>query len=53
MNIDEWKPLKDFTDLELYEILKKNQAINADYLSYICSEILRRKLYDEYEKMIS
>lgn len=43
------KPLKDFTDQELYEVLEKNESTELKILAGICSEILRRKLKKEMD----
>jgi hypothetical protein len=37
-----FKPLNDYTDDELIEIIQKNQEIELLLLAGICSEILRR-----------
>jgi len=36
------KPLKDYSDEELYNFLQNNETIELNCLAGICSEILRR-----------
>lgn len=36
------KPLKDYTNEELYKVLENNENIPSSELTYICSEVLRR-----------
>jgi hypothetical protein len=36
------KPLKDYTNEELHNILEDNENIDSTELTYICSEVLRR-----------
>lgn len=40
--------LKDYSDLELYEILQKNISHDLKELAGICSEVLRRMLIRNY-----
>lgn len=47
---DNWKPLREYTDQELYEFLELNQVKDAAVLACICSEILRRKMKDEFKE---
>jgi hypothetical protein len=43
-SIQNYKPLKGFTDEELEQFLDKNEYLSADTLACVCSEILRRQL---------
>jgi|GEM_PF-6811770 len=36
------KPLRQYTDLELRELLEMNESIELPTLAGICSEVLRR-----------
>ncbi len=45
------RPLKDYSDEELYLILQDNSNIDLQELSGFCSEVLRRMI--EKEKSIS
>ncbi len=46
------KPLKEFTDQELYKILENNETIQLNELAGYCSEILRRILNKELKLKI-
>lgn len=39
------KPLKEYTNQEIYKILEDNENQSQIDLSYICSEVLRRWMY--------
>jgi hypothetical protein len=43
------KPLRHFTDLELYEVLERNTQEDLLLLAGICSEVLRRRIKKEME----
>jgi len=43
----EHKPLKSFTDDELYDILCHNEEVDIKELAAICSEILRRDIQEK------
>lgn len=41
--------LRDFSDIELYQFLQKNDTADLGELSGICSEVLRRMLEKDYK----
>lgn len=43
--INNYKPLKDYTDDELYGFLQRNESTDTAVLGGICSEILRRMIH--------
>lgn len=48
--IPNWKPLKEYTDEELFEFLKGNEKQTTHVLAGICSEILRRQLMRSFSE---
>jgi hypothetical protein len=47
----DWKPLKDYSNEELYNFLNKNESESYGDLGAISSEILRRLLIEKTIKI--
>jgi hypothetical protein len=45
----DWKPLKEYDYSELYQLISNNEKLSPHVLAYICSEILRRKMDEEFK----
>ncbi len=48
-SLSNWKPLGEYTNEELHAFLQGKETQCPQILAYICSEVLKRKLQNNYQ----